>query len=150
MRSDETLATFWAAFLASSAGEAATGTAYPQWGFGDSASMADELGKLVLDGRKTATASLFWAYEKDDEALPVVGDRSILTDGVGNPLCIIETVEVNIWPFNEVPPEFAAAEGEGDLSLKYWREAHWSFFGQSVNGWDLRQRKICPSSASDL
>jgi len=30
--------------------------------------------------------------------------------------------------FSEVTPEFAAAEGEGDKSLEWWRKAHWDFF----------------------
>jgi uncharacterized protein YhfF len=29
-----------------------------------------------------------------------------------------------------VDAEFAAAEGEGDRSLAFWREAHWSYFGR--------------------
>ncbi len=31
-------------------------------------------------------------------------------------------------PFSEVDAEFAAAEGEGDRSLDYWREGHWYYF----------------------
>lgn len=30
--------------------------------------------------------------------------------------------------FRDVTAEIAVAEGEGDLSLAYWREAHRSFF----------------------
>jgi uncharacterized protein YhfF len=35
---------------------------------------------------------------------------------------------VVIVPFEEVGEEFAAAEGEGDGSLQYWRECHWAYF----------------------
>lgn len=31
-------------------------------------------------------------------------------------------------PFVDVTAEHAAAEGEGDISLDYWREVHWQFF----------------------
>jgi uncharacterized protein YhfF len=42
--------------------------------------------KLVLDGKKKATTSL---YEFD--SLPTVGDVSILTDSNNNDMCIIKT-----------------------------------------------------------
>ena len=35
---------------------------------------------------------------------------------------------VEIHSFDSVPERVAIAEGEGDLSLSYWREAHASFF----------------------
>lgn len=100
------------------------------WGFGDSPEMAEELGRLVLEGIKTATASAVWEYEATNESLPQVGDLSIILDGQGEPLCIIETVEVMVRPYNEVDPQFAYDEGEGDRSLTYWREAHERFFSR--------------------
>ena len=30
----------------------------------------------------------------------------------------------------EVTEDFAAAEGEGDGTLAYWRRVHWSYFGR--------------------
>ena len=36
---------------------------YSAWAFGDSPALADELLALVLDGKKTATASAIWSYE---------------------------------------------------------------------------------------
>ena len=49
-------------------------------------------------------------------------------DGRNEPLCIVETVEVTIRNYNEVDADFARCEGEGDLSLGYWRDAHRRFF----------------------
>jgi uncharacterized protein YhfF len=43
-----------------------------RFGFGDSAEMADELGQLVYEGVKTATASLEWEYALDHEPIPAV------------------------------------------------------------------------------
>lgn len=94
--------------------------------------MADELGALVAAGTKTATCSALWEYEAEGEPIPQVGQRSIILDGRGEPLCIIETVEVEIRPYNEVDPQFAYDEGEGDRSLTYWREAHWRFFSRTL------------------
>ena len=34
--------------------------------------------------------------------------------------------------YNEVDAEFARAEGEGDLSLNFWRTAHKNFFSRTL------------------
>jgi uncharacterized protein YhfF len=122
---------YWATFLKSFPdGAEAAPSAYQAWGFGNNPQMADSLGALVRDGIKTATASLVWAYEAEDEPLPEVGDHSIILDGEGNPLCIIQTTEIYIRPFDEVDAEQAYLEGEGDRSLVFWREVHWEFFSR--------------------
>jgi ASCH domain len=68
--------------------------------------------------------------EYDTEGLrpPQVGDLSIVTDWDGLPLCVIETTEVEVQAFQDVDEDFAADEGEGDLSLKYWKDVHWAYF----------------------
>ncbi len=127
---------FWNAYLATvglepqAAGSTAGTDGYDAWAFGDGAAMADELGALVCAGSKRATASLLWEGREDEE-MPRVGQKNVILDGRGQPLCIIETTEVTVTPFVEVDEAFAAAEGEGDGSLRYWREAHRSFFGRA-------------------
>lgn len=101
-------------------------------GWGDSPDVADELGALISSGTKTATCSALWEYEADGEALPEVGTKTIVLDGKGDPLCIIETTEVEVRPFDEVDERFAYEEGEGNRSLDYWREAHWRFFSRTL------------------
>ena len=122
---------FWSAYL-ESIGQPAELTSRPPeaWGFGDSPEMAEELGRLVVQGIKTATCSLLWEYEADGEPLPKEGDLSIILDSAGRPLCIIETTQLRVLPYDQVDAEFAYAEGEGDRSLAFWREAHWQFFGR--------------------
>jgi len=93
---------------------------------------ANELAELVLLGKKCATASNYLVYEQENESLPKSGDFSIVTDFTGKPLCVIETTEVEIVSFKDVTPEFAEKEGEGDLSLEYWRNAHKYFFTQEL------------------
>lgn len=105
--------------------------AFDAWGFGDSVEMAEELGELVRQGVKTATASLYWEYEAEGEPLPEIGRHSIILDGQGNPLCIIQTTEVIVRPFNQFDAQFAYDEGEGDRSLDYWRKGHWQFFSRA-------------------
>lgn len=101
---------------------------YSAWGFGDSPQLANELGALVLEGKKTATASSIWAYEDTDEPEPYPGEISIILNGNDEPICIIQTTELTVKPFNEVDEQFAYDEGEGDRSLAYWRNAHTQFF----------------------
>ena len=94
--------------------------------YGNSQSMSDGLVGLICDGRKRATSSLLWAY--DLEPLPAAGDIEIVLDYDGRPAAILALTEVTVLPFSDVSPSFAAAEGEGDLSLDYWRNVHWEFF----------------------
>jgi uncharacterized protein YhfF len=104
----------------------------PAWGFGDSPELADDLGRLVFEGTKTATCSSLWEIEHDGDPVPQPGDLSIILDGRGVPHCIIETVEVEVKPFNAVDAAFAYDEGEGDRSLAYWRAAHERFFARTL------------------
>jgi uncharacterized protein YhfF len=97
-------------------------------GWGNSPEMADELGHLIAEGIKTATCSAQWEWEFDQETWPEPGHLTIVLDGRGDPLCIIELTEVRILPFNQVDAQFAYEEGEGDRSLSFWREAHLRFF----------------------
>lgn len=84
---------------------------YEAESFGDSPEMADELGALVASGTKTATCSALWEYEAEGEPLPGPGAKCVVLDGRDEPLCVIETVEVEVRPYNEVDARFAYEEG---------------------------------------
>jgi uncharacterized protein YhfF len=101
-------------------------------GWGDSPEMADELGDLIARGIKTATCSALWEWEAEGNPIPQKGGITVVVDGKGQPLCIVETTEVTIRQYNEVDSDFAQAEGEGDFSLEYWREAHRNFFSRTL------------------
>lgn len=103
------------------------------WSFGDNPALADELGALVVAGVKTATCSSLWSNEVEGAPLPAAGQYSIILSGDGQPLCIIETVEVNVQPFNAVDDRFAHDEGEGDRSLATWRREHWRYFTRTLS-----------------
>jgi len=100
--------------------------------FGDSPGLADKLGALIVTGIKTATCSALWEYEAKSKPIPATGLLTVILDGNNIPLCIIETTEVVIRPYNQVDGDFARDEGEGDLSLAYWRKAHWDFFSRTL------------------
>lgn len=98
--------------------------------FGDSPALADELAELVVSGPKRATVGWVADAERDDEALPEVGDHFIILDGAGRPRCTIRTTETRRGPLLSVDAAFAWDEGEGDRSLAFWLEAHRAFFAR--------------------
>lgn len=100
----------------------------PAWSFGATPQQADELGALVVNGTKTATAAALWDYQAAAEPLPEVGTMGIITDSAGEPLALIVTTRVDVVPFDQVDADHAWAEGEGDRSLQHWREVHQWFF----------------------
>jgi uncharacterized protein YhfF len=120
---------FWNAF-ARAQGGVDEARFYEAFAFGDSPALADELAALVLQGTKRATAGALWAYEVEAKLLPRPGELSIVTSGAGVPLCVIETLAVEVLPFDQVDADFAATEGEGDGSLAFWRQAHTAFFSR--------------------
>jgi uncharacterized protein YhfF len=122
---------YWYAFLASlPASSLYFGKSYVVEPFGDNPKLADELGHLIVSGIKTGTCSALWEWEAEGKPIPQPGLISIVLNGLDQPICIIETTEVSVQRFNAVDEEFARAEGEGDLSLEYWREAHTKFFSR--------------------
>jgi uncharacterized protein YhfF len=127
----ETVETYWQEFLSTLPVDSPyRNKNYIAEGWGDSPEMADELGALIAAGTKTATCSALWEWQAEGESPQETGTVTIVMDGRGEPLCIVETVEVTVRKYNEVDADFAREEGEGDLSLDYWREAHRSFFSR--------------------
>lgn len=96
---------------------------------------ADWLASLVVVGKKTATCSGYVFYELEKEPLPQKGNYSIVLNSKDVPVAIIELTDVFISPMNEVPLEFALAEGEGDY--EYWWNAHEQFFGKALQSYNL-------------
>src|SRR3712207_6663173 len=124
---------YWRSYLDTLAADSPVrGERYVAEGWGDSPGMADELGALISAGTKTATCSALWEYEAEGEPLPRVGLKTIVLDGNGDPLCIVETTGVEVRPYAEVDARFAYEEGEGDRSLEYWREGHRRFFSRTL------------------
>jgi len=70
----------------------------------------DLLGAPGLRGRKGACAE-----RRSEDHRPRRKRRS---------LCIVETTQVKLQPYDEVEARFAFEEGEGDRSLEYRRDAH--------------------------
>jgi uncharacterized protein YhfF len=115
---------FWSRFQ-DATGDAAEAPRFVD-SFGDSPQMQTELAKLVVAGRKRATASLDRWYTDDTRPRP--GDLVLILDGLEAPACVIRTTRVDVMPVTKVSAEFAFEEGEGDRTLAWWLDAHRAFW----------------------
>jgi uncharacterized protein YhfF len=88
--------------------------------FGITWNDAREIAPLVRNGRKTATGGLVWSNEVDGKPGSRAGDLWVVIAGPDEPVCIIETTEVHIFPYDEVPDEYAWEGGEGDRTVQGW------------------------------
>ena len=89
------------------------------FGFGDdNPELNDSLLALVLEGKKTGTATypipatLYWGP----------GDYAVVVNSKGEPRAIIRTGAFVRCPFGQVTEDFALSEGEGNY--EEWRRAH--------------------------
>jgi len=97
------------------------------WQIGDSPALADELAILVASGIKTASCGSFACWQAEDPA-PKLGSYNIILNGRDEPVCVIRIISLRLTRFCDVTEAFARKEGEGDLSLEYWRKEHQRFF----------------------
>ena len=79
-------------------------------------------------GSEMCIRDRLWAWEHERQEPPHDGSREVIIDWSGRLLTVIENTEVHIASFLEVDESFARDEGEGDLSLAYWRRVHWDYF----------------------
>lgn len=88
------------------------------WSFGVD---NDRLVDLVLQGRKTATTSIY-----NENSVSEIGGESILVYNNEKTACIVKTKKVIITEFKNITEELAELEGEG--SFDEWKTAHIEFF----------------------
>ena len=126
MQQDQRIEEFWKRFL--EAKKMDPNTKYIEsFHFELTEKWANELLRLVLEGRKRATASSLFAYSQEGQSMPKVGDYSIVTDWDGNPKCVIQTTTVQTIPYSEMTFDVCKREGE-DENLESWRKGHQKFF----------------------
>jgi uncharacterized protein YhfF len=90
--------------------------------------LRERLVAAVLRGEKTATAGLLVDYERDDEPLPVAGERCLLLDNADEAVAVLEVIDVSVQRVADCELTFARAEGEGFESVAEWRAAHERFW----------------------
>jgi uncharacterized protein YhfF len=117
-------------------------------GYGDSAELSEELIGLIRAGGKRGGTSLLWGMQADGEEIPNVGDIEIVVDHQFEPVLIVRITSVEVVAFSAVGAEFAASEGEGDLSLASWRKDHWAFFSRECQriGLQSSESMLCVCS----
>ena len=107
---------------------------YETFHFCDNQEDADICADLVVRGIKRATAASVLELELGGMRQPVVGDVSVVTRWDGEAVAIIETTHIEIRRLDDVDEAFAAREGEGDGTLKWWREMHEAYYNRALAG----------------
>lgn len=130
---DRSVQEMWECYLAQS-GEPSVTPPPTAWHFCDNQVDADACAVLALTGRKRATASSLWFFQSRRLRPPSAGDLEVVTSWNGIAQCIIRTTAVQIVRFSDVTIEHAAAEGEGDGSLAFWRTTHWEYYQRELAG----------------
>lgn len=93
--------------------------------------------KLVLEGKKVATSYL--CSEKD---LPKIGEKSIICYDDNSEACIVKTKDCKVIEFKDMTEDLCRLEGEGDLSLEYWKNVHLDFFKSFDNNFNENSKII--------
>lgn len=90
--------------------------------------LRDKLVAAILSGAKTSTSALVLGYERANEPLPEVGQRSAVVDSEDRRVAVIELTEVRVVRLADVDLQHALDEGEGDESVAQWRAGHETFW----------------------
>lgn len=125
LNKDELIERYWQQFLTDTHRLADT-RYHEAFHFDLNKKSANELLKLVLSGKKKATSSSVYEWQRDNNT-PKEGDLSIVTDWDGMPACIIKTTKIQTIPFCEISFELCSKEGE-DTCLETWQQNHERFF----------------------
>lgn len=83
----------------------------------------DELFDLVATNHKRGTCCLY----HDDNNMSKVGDINIIYNSKNEEIKI-KIINVRKCRFCDIDEQWAKTEGEGDLSLEYWKNVHQKFF----------------------
>ena len=95
----------------------------------------DEITVLALEGQKQATSHLEIDFEVNSIPVRKEGEYWLMLDKALSPRGIVQLTTVKITPFNEIDDEYAAIEGEGDSSLRHWKEVHEDYFKLQLGTW---------------
>ena len=132
-----TVRAFWQAFCDDTG--VAADTPYHPRSFSDPrySMVTDEISELARQGRKRGTAHLVLDFDKNDVPQRKPGEYMLVLDAALEPQCVVRCTNIDIVPFREVTAEFAASEGEGDLSREYWATVHKRYFCKLLETWGM-------------
>lgn len=106
--------------------------------FGDGPELCAALTRRVIDGAKTATCGALRDFLPGER--PEVGRRDVACLWNWEPAVVVETTDVVLRRFDEVPEAFALAEGEGDF--QQWWDGHVRYFERN-GGWSADLPVLC-------
>lgn len=101
--------------------------------YGAPGPLRDRLVQAIDEGRKTATSSLADDYRAAGEPLPRVGERELVVDSAGRPVCVTRVTAVEVRRLADVPFEHVQREGEGHGDVATWRCQHERFWSDPVH-----------------
>ena len=104
----------------------------------------DEITELCRQGKKRGTAHLALDFETNEIPRRGPGDYLVVLDRHNAPVRLARMIKVEVTPYRDVSEEFARREGEGDLSLAYWRQAHEGYFKRQLAAWGREWRDDLP------
>lgn len=104
----------------------------PPFEFGTPGPSRDRLVAAVLAGRKVATSALLRQYGEEAELLPDAGARRVLVDSANAPVAVVELLDVRVIRLGDADLQLAVDEGEGFETVQEWRDAHESFWNDTV------------------
>lgn len=105
--------------------------------FAGNREITDELLHLYLIGKKSAGSSIVEDFQTANDPLPQVGNYWIFLNSKDQPSCILKTERIVFNKFRDVPEEIAIAEGEGDLSIEYWKATHKELYLPYLADWGI-------------
>ncbi len=128
---------FWKDYLASLPPKIRLKKPFVYAGYAGGRKNTDALIRLYRAGKKTAGSGLVKDYATAGDPLPKVGDYWILLDSRDRPQFLLKTLRTELNLFGRIPKSVARAEGEGDLSVAYWKKAHARFYFPFLSEWGL-------------
>lgn len=99
----------------------------------------ERLNDYVLHGTKRATAGLAVEYDEEGEPLEHVGEVLVMLGNEQDEVGRVRVTRVVTRRFDDVPWEFADAEGEGFTSIEDWRNGHHDY-------WEREGRTVTPDT----
>ena len=116
-----TTAEFWKSYLKATNQKTENAVYSGELVFEDSGFTGKTQLSLVLSGAKTAIFTPFDSFEINRESIPVSGEVYVVLDSEEEPVAILEVTNVTVIPFNEIPWDLAARDGENE-NLSDWQD----------------------------
>ena len=135
-----TTAEFWKSYLKATNQKTENAVYSGELVFEDSGFTGKTQLSLVLSGAKTATFTPFDSFEINRESIPVSGEVYVVLDSEEEPVAILEVTNVTVIPFNEIPWDLAALDGENE-NLSDWQDKMREFLEDEADlcGFEVRE-----------